>query len=367
MREIADRLARAGYLALVPDLFHRRSSNESDESNESDADLAQKLDWNDAAQQDIRGAARYLRTRSTGSVAVLGFSLGGALSVLAGLQLGEIDAGVCYGGIPPFELADPSKLRVPMQFHFAERDLACPLAMVERLEHSLKRGQVWYELYRYDAGPSFIDEWRPEAPLSHPAALAWKRTLDFLDAELTPTSAVEMQTDDATRRERQPPSRRVVREGSPRRGIALAKCDAAARQADASAEKLPDREGVRHIVIEPPLQPSVEACDGDAAIGPQRVVGPFAEVRVARRKHRVGLEVTKRHVPPEVEVERPEIEMTEVGITKAGTRGENSRRSPEPTPNCGPTAVRFEEEGSSCPLSCSAPSATSWSPASTSK
>jgi carboxymethylenebutenolidase len=40
------------------------------------------------------------------------------------VKLSGIKAGVCFYGIPPLELADPANLKIPMQFHFADKDLS---------------------------------------------------------------------------------------------------------------------------------------------------------------------------------------------------------------------------------------------------
>jgi carboxymethylenebutenolidase len=77
IRGVADRLASAGYLALVPDLYRGKATVEAEEAHH----LMTGLNFADAASQDIRGAVRCLKTRSvTGGVT--GFCMGGALTLL---------------------------------------------------------------------------------------------------------------------------------------------------------------------------------------------------------------------------------------------------------------------------------------------
>ncbi|WP_207005643.1 dienelactone hydrolase family protein, partial [Trinickia mobilis] len=56
IRGVADRLSRAGYLALVPDIYRGKSTVEEEEAHH----LMSGLDFADAATQDIAGAVQYL-------------------------------------------------------------------------------------------------------------------------------------------------------------------------------------------------------------------------------------------------------------------------------------------------------------------
>ncbi len=180
IKGVADRLAKAGYRALVPDLFRGRITKDRDEASH----WMGGLNWADATQQDIRGAVQHLKSWSPSRIAVLGFCMGGALTIAAGVNIPETDAGVCFYGIPPREAADPSKVRFPMQFHFATKDDWCNPAAIAKLEEDLKRGNVSYELYRYEAQHAFTNEARPEVHDPQATKLAWDRALKFLGAVL---------------------------------------------------------------------------------------------------------------------------------------------------------------------------------------
>jgi len=180
IKNTADRLAEAGYRALVPDLFRGKVTTAADEANH----MMTSLNFPDAAGQDIRGAAQYLK-QSSKTVAVGGFCMGGALTILAALRVPEMDAGACFYGIPPLAAAALKQISVPLILHFANTDDWCTPAKVNELEAALKESKSQFELYRYDAQHAFMNEARPQVFDAISAKTAWERTLKFLTKALT--------------------------------------------------------------------------------------------------------------------------------------------------------------------------------------
>jgi len=175
---MADRFARAGCNALAPDLYKGRLTTEPDEANH----LMTGLDFADATHQDLRGAARHLQAQS-GRVAVMGYCMGGALTIAAAVHVPEFSAGVCFYGIPPKAFADPAKIHISLQGHFANKDDWCTPAAVDDLERTLKAAGVTHEIYRYDAAHAFANE-RSAAYDVACANQAWERMAAFLGAQL---------------------------------------------------------------------------------------------------------------------------------------------------------------------------------------
>jgi carboxymethylenebutenolidase len=175
---VADRFARAGYNALAPDLYKGRVTASPDEANH----LMTGLDFADATHQDLRGAAQHLKAQSAG-LAVMGFCMGGALTIAAAVHIPEFAAGVCFYGIPPKDFADPAKIRVPLQGHFANQDDWCTPAAVDDLEQALKAAGITHEIYRYDAAHAFANE-RSAAYDVACASQGWDRMAAFLKAKL---------------------------------------------------------------------------------------------------------------------------------------------------------------------------------------
>jgi carboxymethylenebutenolidase len=138
----------------------------------------------------VRGAVQSLKSRCP-KVGVTGFCMGGALTLLAAVNVPEADAGVVWYGFPPLEYIDASKITMPLMGHYAIDDVPFPIATVDTLADKLRAAKVNFEFHRYKAMHAFanetqvganrlpITEYQPEA-----AALAWGRTVAFFDKHL---------------------------------------------------------------------------------------------------------------------------------------------------------------------------------------
>jgi carboxymethylenebutenolidase len=181
IRGVADRLASAGYVALVPDLYRGKSTVEAEEAHH----LMTGLNFGDAASQDIRGAVQLLKARS-GKVGITGFCMGGALTLLALCAVPEVDAAVVWYGCPPLEYIDPAKIHVPLQAHWATQDEFFPIATVDLLQEKLRAAGVAFDFHRYLAHHAFANE-TAVGPGRIPATQydpvwsqqAWDRTFSF--------------------------------------------------------------------------------------------------------------------------------------------------------------------------------------------
>ena len=186
IRGVADRLATAGYRALVPDLYRGKSTVEAEEAHH----LMSGLNFGDAAAQDVRGAVQFLKGDSN-KVGITGFCMGGALTLLSLCASPEADAGVVWYGCPPLDYIDAAKIKVPLQAHWATQDEFFPLATVEALEQKLGAAKVAFEFHRYLAHHAFANE-TAMGPQRIPqtqydpvwSQQAWDRTFRFFGRSL---------------------------------------------------------------------------------------------------------------------------------------------------------------------------------------
>ncbi|ATB29145.1 dienelactone hydrolase family protein [Melittangium boletus] len=180
VRGVADRLAREGFSVFAPDLYRGKVTKNADEAGK----LMGALDMKQAVQ-DITQAAEALRQRSPGTqVAVLGFCMGGALTLAAAAKDKHLAAAVPFYGIPPEQVADVKHIHCPVLGHFATHDEWCSPERVKALEHTLKAAHVPAQFHHYDADHAFCNEQRPEVYSPENAELAWKRSVEFLHAKL---------------------------------------------------------------------------------------------------------------------------------------------------------------------------------------
>lgn len=187
IRGVADRLARAGYTALVPDLYRGKSTLAAEEAHH----LMTNLDFGDAASQDVRGAVQALKARGCARVGVTGYCMGGALTLLALTMAPEADAGVVWYGYPPLEFVDAGKIKAPVMAHWATQDAAFAIDGVDALEARLHDAGVSYAGHRYLAHHAFANETAQGpgriAVTQYDAAwaqVAWDRTLRFFGRHL---------------------------------------------------------------------------------------------------------------------------------------------------------------------------------------
>ena len=184
IKGVANRLAKSGYRAMVPDLYRGKLGLDADEASH----LMGTLDFADAATQDIRGAVQYLKQTSS-KVSVCGFCMGGALTILAAVNVPEADCAVSWYGCPPLEYVDATKIKAPLMGHWALDDAYFPNQQIDGLEEKLKTANVKYEFHRYNAKHAFANDTLKDAsqPISYDAAAAetaWARTMTFLKQHL---------------------------------------------------------------------------------------------------------------------------------------------------------------------------------------
>jgi carboxymethylenebutenolidase len=175
IKEVTDRFAAEGFLALAPDLYHGEAARSPDEAGK----LMMALEIA-RAERDLRGAAQRLRFLTGRKVGTVGFCMGGTLSLYAACAEPEAIAAcvVYYGGHPKAE-PDYDQLKAPVLGHWAEDDESTN-AHAGQIEEELRRRGLRYEFHRYPGTRhAFFNDERP-AYDRDAAEASWERTVDFL-------------------------------------------------------------------------------------------------------------------------------------------------------------------------------------------
>lgn len=189
IKEMADRLGEAGFVALAPDLYHGQlaAHDEMDKAGE----LMQSLPI-DRAGRDMSGAVDFLvdhESTSREGIGVVGFCMGGMLTwVLAAQRPDRIKAGVAFYGFPDVEdgPADLSKIEAAMRGHMAGQDDFFPPEKARAFEAALKDMGKDVEITVHEgAGHAFM---APHNALgtsdAELAAELWPKVTGFLHDEL---------------------------------------------------------------------------------------------------------------------------------------------------------------------------------------
>ena len=182
IKGIVDRFAAAGFSALAPDLYAGRVVPYHD-SAAANAEMT-SLNFLDATDQIVRGAAQKLLADVAGKVGVTGFCMGGAMTILAAARVGEFTAGAPFYGLPPAAAAGPDAVKIPLQGHFALQDDWCTPGAVKDFAAGLAKAGKPHEFFSYDAHHGFMNEARPDVHQAKAAEEAWARVIAFFKTQL---------------------------------------------------------------------------------------------------------------------------------------------------------------------------------------
>ena len=187
-RDVCDKLAEAGFVALAPDLYRGKTTDSAEEAEALSGALDQKVEqW----RGDITGAMRFLRQNGAtipadgrGAFGLLSFSLGGAYALdMSVTAPDEVAAVVSYYATYPG--LDYSRAKAAYLFHFAEHDQYESAESGVRMEQELTAAGRAVTVYTYPGTRhGFVGFNHPDAYDADASALAWERTLDFLNTEL---------------------------------------------------------------------------------------------------------------------------------------------------------------------------------------
>ncbi|MBK8238894.1 MAG: dienelactone hydrolase family protein [Deltaproteobacteria bacterium] len=181
MKLHCEQFAQAGFVAFAPDLFHGKLAADDDEA----AKLIAEFDFQRAVG-DIGETVAYARAhvRCNGRVAVVGFCLGGALTLAAARFVPGLDAAVPFYGLPRLPADAFVGMATPVCGHYARVDEWADPAVAEQIQGKVRGGGGEMEVHVYDAGHAFMRSTDASRHEPKSAALAWQRTLEFLRTHL---------------------------------------------------------------------------------------------------------------------------------------------------------------------------------------
>jgi carboxymethylenebutenolidase len=184
IRDVCDRFAREGFVALAPDLFHGETTDQPDEAQQKMMALSM-----DQAEKEMRGAVEFLKQHEkySGKVGAVGFCLGGGLAVWAAATNPDIDAAVTFYYVMPHGKPDFSNIDAPVLGHFGTADDFISEDDIRALQQEIREGgnEVRFELYEGAGHAFFADHDRLGTYHPEHAQDAWERTIDFFKRHLS--------------------------------------------------------------------------------------------------------------------------------------------------------------------------------------
>lgn len=179
IRNVTQRFAAEGYLAIAPALFDRVEKNVElgyDQAGMQAGIALMKQASIDTALVDIAAAAAHVKP--AGKAAIVGFCWGGTLAWAAACRTDLFSAAVAYYGGGIGNLLDEQP-RCPVIAHFGNQDQSIPMETVEKF----KAAHPTVPVHVYDAGHGFNCDERGSYNAAA-ADLARGRTLAFLKEKI---------------------------------------------------------------------------------------------------------------------------------------------------------------------------------------
>lgn len=198
IREVTERIAKLGYVAIAPALFQRQAPGFETGYTPQDIEVGRDYAMQTKASEllgDIQSAIDYLKTLPNvkkDGFGCIGFCFGGHVTYLAA-TLPDIKAAASFYGAGittrTFGGGNPTVTRTPeikgtIYTFFGTEDASIPLEQVDQIENELEKYNISHRVFRYDGADHgfFCDHrasYNPQA-----AADAWEQVKQLFGTAL---------------------------------------------------------------------------------------------------------------------------------------------------------------------------------------
>jgi len=179
IKDIANRYAAKGFVAVAPDLYRGRIAADSSEASQMMHDLKSE-DGLDTIKNAIDSASLAYDISHFG---ITGYCMGGSFALLAACELEGLSAAApFYGDIPGDDVLQ--KLSIPTIFISGTRDGWITPEKVAQLEDAAERFELPVHSVKYDADHAFFNNTRPEVYDETAAKDAWALVVGFFNDKL---------------------------------------------------------------------------------------------------------------------------------------------------------------------------------------
>jgi carboxymethylenebutenolidase len=179
IKDIAQRYADEGFIAIAPDLYRGSVATNPDEASKMMNGLAIE-DGLDTIKNAIATASE---TFGISHFGITGYCMGGTYALRAACELEGLSAAAAfYGDVPEEPVL--SKLRTPTLFISGLKDAWINTEKVAGLEDVVARYELPLESIKYNADHAFFNDTRPEVYDANAAADAWAKVIAFFNDKL---------------------------------------------------------------------------------------------------------------------------------------------------------------------------------------
>jgi carboxymethylenebutenolidase len=199
IRDVTERIAREGYVAIAPALFQRLAPGFETGYTAEAIELGRTYKMQTTADEligDTQSAIRYLQSLPNvkgGAIGTIGFCFGGHVAYLAA-TLPDIKATASFygagiatmtpgGGAPT--LSRTKDITGTLHAFFGDRDASIPASEVVQIQEELAAHQIPHQIFCYPADHGFFCDQRGSYQPDS-AAAAWQNALRLFQAELNP-------------------------------------------------------------------------------------------------------------------------------------------------------------------------------------
>lgn len=180
VKNVAKSFARQGYVSLAVDLYDGKTTMDASQASE----LMNSLDQEKSIGY-LSAALGYLKKLGVKKIGVMGFSMGGKLSMIFA-STEKLDAAVDFYGVHiPAQVPFVKNLSCPVLCIFGGKDKSATNDDINVLRRELVKNSKKNVIEIYpNAGHAFIDNTQPQNYNKDASIDAWQKVFDFLNDNL---------------------------------------------------------------------------------------------------------------------------------------------------------------------------------------
>ena len=174
IKDIADRYADEGFIAIAPDLYRGKVATDSTEASQMMGALPIEDGLDTIKNAIVASSAKF----GIPHFGITGYCMGGTFALRAACELEGLSAAApFYGDIPEEDVL--KNLTVPTIFVSGTRDAWINPEKVATLEDAVERFELPITSVKYDADHAFFNDTRPEVYDATAAGDAWALVTGF--------------------------------------------------------------------------------------------------------------------------------------------------------------------------------------------